>query len=238
MNYDIEKLTDDATLLDVASKLEEIFIALNAPEKVGEIGGYQTVPIPEEFLTEPANPWGTSLYSKIRYRDLDGLSRVVYSKSSSTAHPSFLDTNNRLYFATNATYVKAYVYKNDAWEAVGSAYFGYLPSGEEQENLFSTTTDIKYYSGSSKTGVFREKDVASYPEGAIGDLNDAIELRLYNITATDTDFIKNTPTDNVKGTLINSVHDNVITQTLHNTLTNTYYVRVKKGSTWSSWATL
>ena len=238
MNYDIEKLTNDATLLDVASKLEEIFVALNAPEEVGQIGGYQTVPIPEEFLTEPANPWGTSLYSKIRYKDLDGLSRVVYSKSSSTAYPSFSDSNNRLYFATNATYVKAYVFKNNAWEAVSSAYFGYLPSGEEKENLFSTTTDIKYHSDSSKTGIFRAKDVANYPEGAIADLNDAVELRLYDIICTESDFIKNTPIANIKGTLINSVHDNVITQTLHNTLNNTYYVRVKKGSSWTSWTTL
>ena len=112
----------------------------------------EELPYPECFKTEPGNPFGTDLHSKIRYRDKDGLDRVIYSKVSSSGYPCFNEKTNILYFATKATFVQGYVYQNGAWSAIGEAYYGYLPSGVELESVYSNSVDIPYHSNSAYYG--------------------------------------------------------------------------------------
>jgi len=177
MSIVIDSLAEDATLFDIAEKVREIkstneSIRLSLIEiltsnnvEVGtastlqelvalveELFAEEDYPLPECFKTEPDNPFGTSLYCKIRYRDKDGLDRVMYSKSSSSGYPCFNEKTNILYFGTKATYVQGYVYKNNAWSTISEAYYGYLPSGAELESVYSNSLDIPYHSNSSYYG--------------------------------------------------------------------------------------
>ena len=104
------------------------------------------------FDSEPSNPFGSELYSKIRYRDKDGKDRVIYSKYVSNDYPCFNPSTNILYFSTKATYVQGYVYENDKWNTITEAYYGYLPAGVELDSVYYTSTNIGYHSTSSNYG--------------------------------------------------------------------------------------
>ena len=179
MDITINQLLESATLADIVAKVKEIKdanetirlaligILANNDVEVDEASTLQMLvgmieelltkeeeklPYPDCFKTEPSNPFGSNLHSKIRYRDKDGLDRVVYSKVSSSGYPCFNEKTNILYFATKATYVQGYVYKNNAWSAISEAYYGYLPSGSELESVYSNSTDIPYHSNSAYYG--------------------------------------------------------------------------------------
>lgn len=170
----IEQLNSEATLTEVVSKIKEL---KNVNEdiksrllKVVNDNGIETnedasiqdlianieellkSPVPDIFKSEPGNPFGDELHSKIRYRDRDGLDRVVYSKTSGGGYPCYNDTTDILYFATKATFVQGYVYQNGEWEAISEAYYGYLPDGAELESVYSNSIDIGYHSTSSNYG--------------------------------------------------------------------------------------
>jgi len=141
----VQLLLDNNVEVDEASTLQVLVNQLN---ELFEVEGL----VPDIFDSEPANPFGDALHSKIRYRDKDGLDRVVYSKVSSSGYPCFNPSTNILYFATKASYVQGYVYQDGAWSAIAEAYFGYLPSGVELESVYSNSVDIGYHSTHSNYG--------------------------------------------------------------------------------------
>ena len=143
----IQALAKNDIQVDLNAKFQELILL------VGDLlSKEEELPYPECFKTEPGNPFGTNLHSKIRYRDKDGLDRVIYSKVSSSGYPCFNEKTNILYFATKATFVQGYVYQNGAWSAIGEAYYGYLPSGVELESVYSNSVDIPYHSNSAYYG--------------------------------------------------------------------------------------
>lgn len=175
MDIVINELLEGATLNEVVSKVKEIKDAnetirlallqllLDNNVEVDEASTLQVLvgklnelfedsPVPDIFDSEPGNPFGTALHSKIRYRDKDGKDRVVYSKVSSSGYPCFNPATNILYFATKASYVQGYVYENDKWNAIAEAYFGYLPAGVELESVYSNSCDIGYHSTHANYG--------------------------------------------------------------------------------------
>jgi hypothetical protein len=176
MDIIINELLEGATLQEVVSKVKEIRDAnetirlallqllLDNNVEVNEASTLQVLvsklnelfedksPVPDIFDSEPGNPFGDSLYSKIRYRDKDGKDRVVYSKKVSNDYPCFNPATNILYFATKATYVQGYVYENNKWNTIAEAYFGYLPSGIELESVYSNSVDIGYHSTHANYG--------------------------------------------------------------------------------------
>ena len=139
----IEILANNDVEADEASTLQEL---------VALIDDLLTYPLPKHFKSEPGNPFGTSLHSKIRYKDKDGLDRVMYSKVSGSGYPCYNEKTDILYFATKATYVKGYVYQNNKWNEIGEAYYGYLPNGVELESVYSNSVDIPYHSNSAYYG--------------------------------------------------------------------------------------
>lgn len=173
-NIIIEQLNQEATLNEVVSKIQELKNVndniksrllkvvldnnieankeLSIQELLEKIEELLKSPVPEIFKTEPDNPFGAELHSKIRYRDRDGLDRVVYSKTSGGGYPCYNDATDILYFATKATFVQGYVYQNGEWEAISEAYYGYLPDGAELESVYSNSIDIGYHSTSSNYG--------------------------------------------------------------------------------------
>lgn len=171
---EINELLDEATLNEVVSKVKEIKEANNTLKanlrevlinnnieveedatfqvlinKVNDLFNNEEVDI---FDSEPGNPFGSELYSKIRYRDKDGKDRVVYSKYVSNDYPCFNPATDILYFATKASYVQGYVYENDKWNTITEAYYGYLPDGVELESVYLNTTNIGYHSTHTNYG--------------------------------------------------------------------------------------
>ena len=129
------EISEDATLTETSNKIYNLLY-----------------PVPSLFDNEPENPFGNELHSKIRYKDRDGMYRVIYSKVSSAGYPCFNPTTGILYFATKATFVQGYTYMDGEWEPITETYFGYLQSGEELQSVYSNSADIGYHSTHANFG--------------------------------------------------------------------------------------